>query len=183
MGLKGKIISTCLMIALTLCSAVAIGFAYSNPGINISSPTSFNVDAGVQADISTTLLINGKEETLGENVGKLSIIATSSTQSYNINLPERSFSKTGDIITYTFTIKNTKTDTVGSNFKVSANYNQPAENINECVSITSTFDSLTDDQKQLEKDETLSISFTLTLLSEATTFNYDPSISFTLTKI
>ena len=181
MGLKGKIISTCLMIALTLCSAVAIGFAYSNPGINITSPTSFNVDGGVQANVSTTLSINGENIALGET-GQLTISATSSTQTYNITLPERSFSVVGDKIIYTFTITNTKTDTVGSNFTINSNFIPPNEEINECVSITSNFSTLSTEDKLLEKDEAISITFTMELLSESTSFTFEPSISFSLLK-
>ena len=182
MGLKGKIISTCVMIALTLCSAIAIGFAYSNPGINISSPTSFNVDAGVQATISTTVKMNNENINIGQN-GSLTILATDSKASHDLNIPEQSFTKSGDTLVYSYTITNTQTEDAGSNFVVDMSFEQPEDELNGVVSITSNFSTLSEADKTLENNESITITFTITLESEAKTFNYDPSISFSLSKI
>ena len=182
MGIKGKIISTCVMIALTLCSAVAIGFAYSNPGINISSPTSFNVDDGVQASVSTTIAINGENVDLENGVGSLTIEADSSESSYDLDLPKQVFTKIGDKIVYTYTITNTKTDSVGSDFIIGLSFDSPSDSLASSVSVTSSFSELSADEKLLTKDESVSITFTLELLSESTSFDFDPSIQFTLTK-
>ena len=176
MSLKTKIIAICSLVAVTLCLTLAIGFAFSNPRVDITSPVSFNTANGVGASIVASVTNNDETVDInGEDAGTsktINIAASSATSVYNLSIPEQSFSAMDTTIVYSFTITNTSSRA----FKVTESHEASAND--EQYTVACNY--VNANGSTLNQNEFVTITYTITLLSESADLSYTPNFSFTL---